>query len=157
MPRPTATLVIRTDVTNPLKTNPDADNTQDPGQEDDDRECAFEFALPAPTYDGPIGVPTETQSLAPPPELEPPRLNRDAERVDCYNSGAAIDRADAVDAIDPVCGEVAGRELDDCSDKTRYVPSSGTYYCDLGFTVCFVQLSMTVKNGCRFGIDGGEC
>jgi hypothetical protein len=72
--------------------------------------------------------------------------------VHCYNSGAWVDRAQALGAVDShFCGELRGAEG---SRRTL----DALVYVDCLFGLCTrLRVSVTALSGCRFELDGGGC
>ena len=149
--------------------DPSENDPEDPEEEEDDDECAAEFGLAAPTYDGPIGnpAPSPTVSIAPPPpppspspppNPSPPSPNPATESLHCYNSGAVTGRGDAIKALDSFCDNFQGTVLDATSPHSPQT-LNGQYgaVCAVASS-CFVDIhvSVTVTNGCRFTIDGPD-
>ncbi|KAL1858931.1 hypothetical protein Daus18300_009801 [Diaporthe australafricana] len=146
----------------PSGTDPKMDDPEDPEEEEEDRQCALEFDLPVPKYTGPIGKPsTSSTSIAtpppapspsPPPKPDPPKPDRNTESVHCYNSGKKASRTYMIDALTSFCNAASGYTFDDSVDG-----STKTF--DLGGSDCkdctlFIYMSITVKNGCRFKVEG---
>lgn len=147
--------------------DPNEDDPEDPDEEDEDAECAAEFNLAAPAYDGTVGrspAPTSTVSIAPPPSPptpspppnpSPPSPNPATESLHCYTETG---RGDAIKALNDFCNDFQGTVLDATSPKSPRT-LSGQYGADCaGALGCFVNiyLSVTVTNGCRFTVDGGD-
>lgn len=143
--------------------DPKGTDPQDEEQEDDDQACALEFGLPLPTYRPPTTStsispkpPAPTSSPAPPPD--PPKPNPDTESVHCYDSGALVTRAMAIDALNAFCDAWVGTVLDASRPGTRRTIDNGDGFgahC-AGALGCFdtILISVTVKNGCRFTMGG---
>ena len=147
--------------------DPGENDPEDPEEEEYDDQCAVEFDLAAPTYDGPIGnpAPTPTVSIAPPPpppspspppNPSPPSPNPATESLHCYNSGAETGRGDAIKALTSFCNYYQGTVLDATSPHSQHT-LAGQYNADCaGLLGCFVYIyvSVTVTHGCKLTIDG---
>ncbi|KAM3067387.1 hypothetical protein ACMFMF_009878 [Clarireedia jacksonii] len=146
--------------------DPSEEDPEDPDDEEEDDKCALELGLPMPTYDGPIGKPSATTSVAsppPPPSSKPPpppskpSPNPSTEKVHCYNSGAVVGRGDMIKAINNFCGKYEGTVLDATVSNTLHTAAdwNGAVCVD---NACFdyISVSVTVTNGCAFTIDGSS-
>ena len=148
--------------------DPNENQPQNPEEEEGDQECALEFNLPLPTYNGLIGQPTATQSIAPPvqpspspsppPNPAPPSPDPATESLNCYNSGAWINRDDAINAVNGFCNTFSGTVLDASNGMTGQTLSGdyGGACIDDARTDCLddIHVTVTVINGCRFTVDG---
>lgn len=149
--------------------DPNETDPKDPDEEEKDDECAAEFDLAAPQYDGPIGnsAPSPTVSIAPPPpppspspppDPSPPSPNPATESLHCFNKGAEAGRGDSIKALTHFCDDYAGTVLDATSSTSRHT-LAGEYGAVCGGPIgCFVQIhvSVTVTNGCKFTVDGSD-
>ncbi|KAI0552393.1 hypothetical protein F4679DRAFT_535452 [Xylaria curta] len=161
----------------PEPTDVAGDDPGDEEEEDEDDQCAFEFALPAPTYVDPNFGASGTQTVSPakpPPTTQPtsnpkpPSPNPSTESLHCYNSGASTDRGSMIDGVNDFCNYFEGAVLDDSDPNSR---KTLTYTLDnidvtggtaaacvftAGISGCweYLTLQVTVMNGCRFTIDG---
>lgn len=150
--------------------DPSETDPEDPDEEEEDDQCAYEFDLAAPTYDGPIGQPTPTASRvsiaapppppspSPPPNPTPPSPNPATESLHCYNSGAVTGRGDAIKALNYFCKSYAGTVLDASNGHSAHTlkSDSGAVCIDEGDCFVDIYVSVTVINGCRFTIDGPD-
>ena len=155
----------------PTETEPEDDD-----EDDLDEECAAEFGLPDPPYDGQgevpsslppprptappptsISPPPPPPSPSPPPNPSPPSPNPATESLRCFNQGETTYRADAIDTINYFCNMYKGVIMD---ATNPVLTAQGGSQC-VTTDACFVTnwISVNVINGCRFTMDGpdGEC
>lgn len=135
-------------------------------QEEDDQKCAIEFDLPLPTFRPPASSTSvkpkpSPPAPSPPPPPDPPKPRRETEEVHCYDSGQFINRGLAIEALEYFCDDFEGVVLDASQPGTRRTLSNGGYgvHCigehgSVGGCFVSVQISVTVKNGCRFKMEG---
>ncbi|KAI0415555.1 hypothetical protein F5X98DRAFT_376668 [Xylaria grammica] len=83
------------------------------------------------------------------------------EQVSCYDSGQGISRALCIEALEYFCDDYEGVVLDATRPGTRRTLSNNGYGVQCigehrSIDGCFVlaQISVTVKNGCRFTVGG---
>jgi hypothetical protein len=81
--------------------------------------------------------------------------------VHCYDSGQFINRGLAIEALEYFCDDFEGVVLDASMPNTRRTLSNNGYgvHCigehgSIGGCFVEVQISVTVKNGCRFQMEG---
>ncbi|KAI0448314.1 hypothetical protein F5B21DRAFT_510293 [Xylaria acuta] len=149
----------------PIPPDPQGTKLQNEEQEEDDQKCALELGQPLPTY----RPPSTTTIVKPPPPPSPspespkelPGPNRDTETLQCYDNGQRISRALCIKALEYFCDDYEGVVLDDTQPGTRRTLLNGGYGVQCigehgSISGCFVlvQISVTVKNGCRFTVGG---
>ncbi|RWA12354.1 hypothetical protein EKO27_g2735 [Xylaria grammica] len=149
----------------PVPPDPEGTKPQNEEQEEDDQNCALELGQPLPTYRPPsttsIVKPPPPPSPSPEPPEEPPGPNRDTEQVSCYDSGQRISRALCIEALEYFCDDYEGVVLDATRPGTRRTLSNNGYgvqcigeHGSIGGCFVLVQISVTVKNDCRFTVGG---
>ncbi|KAH6603914.1 hypothetical protein Trco_007360 [Trichoderma cornu-damae] len=120
--------------------------------EENERQCALELGLPLPTFRPPAdhnnhqAASAAVQSVA----RAGPRAAQAESRyrqVHCYNGGQFINRGLAIEVVDCFCDRFQGQ---------RTLPCKHGVHCIPGNVGCLVDvlMSVTVKNGCRFTMEG---
>ncbi|KAH6994560.1 hypothetical protein EDB82DRAFT_556830 [Fusarium venenatum] len=144
---------------------PDPTNVPTPGvpeneeDQENERQCALEFGLPLPTWRNPATTTSVKPMPAPPrpspkPNPKPPSPNPQTEEVHCYNDGASIDHALAIEALESFCDRFEGQVLDATKPGTERTLQCKHGVGCLSIFGCSVDvvMSVTVINGCRFTI-----